>query len=114
MEAHIFPAKDNFTAKTGGRHFLAFYGKSAKHHTHLTMPNINNTYPGLSKMSTAYNENSWYWTVSRINDLVAKYLIYLKMALSVVIERLETQWMEEQAAYDKDKLAWLTSQKKLV
>jgi len=57
-------------------------------------------------MSTAYNENSWYWTVSRINDLVAKYPdLFEDGSIRSEIERLETQWMEEQAAYDKEQIS---------
>lgn len=106
MEAHIFQLKDNLPAKTGGGIFWLSMG-SPRNAPYLPYyANINNTYRAYQEMSTAYNENSWYWTVSRINDLVAKYPdLFEDGSIRSEIERLETQWMEEQAAYDKEQIS---------
>ena len=73
MEAHIFQLKDNLPANTGGGILWLAMG-SPRNAPYLPYyGNISNTSQPYQEMSTAYNENSWYWTVSRINDLVAKY-----------------------------------------
>ena len=106
MEAHIFQLKDNLPANTGGgipwlamgsprnAPYLPYYG------------NISNTSQPYQEMSTAYNENSWYWTVSRINDLVAKYPeLFEDGSIRSEIERMESQWMEEQPAHDSEQIS---------
>ena len=67
---------------------------------------FRSTYQAYQEMSTAYNDESWYWTVSRINDLVAKYPeLFEDGSIRSEIERLETQWMEEQPALDKEQIS---------
>ena len=106
MEAHIFQLKENLPASTGGGILWLAMG-SPRNAPYLPYyGNISNTSQPYQEMSTAYNENSWYWTVSRINDLVAKYPeLFEDGSIRSEIERLETQWMEEQPALDKEQIS---------
>lgn len=106
MEAHIFQLKDSLPAKTGGGILWLAMG-SPRNAPYLPYyGNISNTYQAYQEMSTAYNDESWYWTVSRINDLVAKYSeLFEDGSIRSEIERLETQWMEEQPAHDKEQIS---------
>lgn len=106
MEAHIFQLKDNLPASTGGGILWLAMG-SPRNAPYLPYyGNISNTSQPYQEMSTAYNENSWYWTVSRINDLVAKYPdLFEDGSIRSEIERLESQWMEEQPARDKEQIS---------
>ncbi|EGC23399.1 C69 family dipeptidase [Streptococcus sanguinis] len=105
MEAHIFQLKDNLPASTGGGILWLAMG-SPRNAPYLPYyGNISNTSQPYQEMSTAYNENSWYWTVSRINDLVAKYPeLFEDGSIRSEIERMESQWMEEQPARDKEQI----------
>ena len=106
MEAHIFQLKDNLPASTGGGILWLAMG-SPRNAPYLPYyGNISNTSQPYQEMSTAYNENSWYWTVSRINDLVAKYPeLFEDDSIRSEIERMESQWMEEQPAHDNDQIS---------
>ena len=106
MEAHIFQLKDNLPANTGGGILWLAMG-SPRNAPYLPYyGNISNTSQPYQEMSTAYNENSWYWTVSRINDLVAKYPeLFEDGSIRTEIERMESQWMEEQPAHDNEQIS---------
>ena len=106
MEAHIFQLKENLPASTGGGILWLAMG-SPRNAPYLPYyGNISNTSQPYQEMSTAYNENSWYWTVSRINDLVAKYPeLFEDGSIRSEIERMESQWMEEQPAHDKEQIS---------
>ena len=106
MEAHIFQLKDNLPASTGGGILWLAMG-SPRNAPYLPYyGNISNTSQPYQEMSTAYNENSWYWTVSRINDLVAKYPeLFEYGSIRSEIERMESQWMEEQPAHDNEQIS---------
>ena len=106
MEAHIFQLKDNLPASTGGGILWLAMG-SPRNAPYLPYyGNISNTSQPYQEMSTAYNENSWYWIVSRINDLVAKYPeLFEDGSIRSEIERMESQWMEEQPAHDSEQIS---------
>ena len=106
MEAHIFQLKDNLPASTGGGILWLAMG-SPRNAPYLPYyGNISNTSQPYQEMSTAYDENSWYWTVSRINDLVAKYPeLFEDGSIRSEIERMESQWMEEQPAHDNEQIS---------
>ena len=106
MEAHIFQLKENLPASTGGGILWLAMG-SPRNAPYLPYyGNISNTAQPYQEMSTAYNENSWYWTVSRINDLVAKYPeLFEDGSIRSEIERMESQWMEEQPAHDNEQIS---------
>lgn len=106
MEAHIFQLKDNLPANTGGGILWLAMG-SPRNAPYLPYyGNISNTAQPYQEMSTAYNENSWYWTVSRINDLVAKYPeLFEDGSIRSEIERMESQWIEEQPAHDSEQIS---------
>ena len=106
MEAHIFQLKENLPASTGGGILWLAMG-SPRNAPYLPYyGNISNTSQPYQEMSTAYNENSWYWTVSRINDLVAKYPeLFEDGSIRSKIERMESQWMEEQPAHDNEQIS---------
>ena len=106
MEAHIFQLKDHLPASTGGGILWLAMG-SPRNAPYLPYyGNISNTSQPYQEMSTAYNENSWYWTVSRINDLVAKYPeLFEDGSIRSEIERMESQWMEEQPAHDSEQIS---------
>lgn len=106
MEAHIFQLKDNLPVFTGGGILWLAMG-SPRNAPYLPYyGNISNTSQPYQEMSTAYNENSWYWTVSRINDLVAKYPeLFEDGSIRSEIERMESQWMEEQPAHDSEQIS---------
>ena len=106
MEAHIFQLKDNLPANTGGGILWLAMG-SPRNAPYLPYyGNISNTSQPYQEMSTAYNENSWYWTVSRLNDLVAKYPeLFEDGSIRSEIERMESQWMEEQPAHDSEQIS---------
>ena len=106
MEAHIFQLKDNLPASTGGGILWLAMG-SPRNAPYLPYyGNISTTSQPYQEMSTAYNENSWYWTVSRINDLVAKYPeLFEDGSIRSEIERMESQWIEEQPAHDSEQIS---------
>ena len=106
MEAHIFQLKDNLPVSTGGGILWLAMG-SPRNAPYLPYyGNISNTSQPYQEMSTAYNENSWYWTVSRINDLVAKYPeLFEDGSIRSEIERMESQWIEEQPAHDSEQIS---------
>ena len=106
MEAHSFQLKENLPASTGGGILWLAMG-SPRNAPYLPYyGNISNTSQPYQEMSTAYNENSWYWTVSRINDLVAKYPeLFEDGSIRSEIERMESQWMEEQPAHDSEQIS---------
>ena len=106
MEAHIFQLKENLPASTGGGILWLAMG-SPRNAPYLPYyGNISNTSQPYQEMNTAYNENSWYWTVSRINDLVAKYPeLFEDGSIRSEIERMESQWMEEQPAHDNEQIS---------
>ena len=106
MEAHIFQLKENLPASAGGGILWLAMG-SPRNAPYLPYyGNISNTSQPYQEMSTAYNENSWYWTVSRINDLVAKYPeLFEDGSIRSEIERMESQWIEEQPAHDNEQIS---------
>lgn len=68
--------------------------------------NILNTYQAYQELGDHYNDRSWYWTISRINDLVAKYPdLFEDGAIRTEMERLESQWMVEQDLSDQEQIA---------
>ena len=73
MEAHIFQLKDDVPASAGGGTMWLSMG-SPRNAPYLPYyGNILNTYQAYQELGDHYNDRSWYWTISRINDLVAKY-----------------------------------------
>ena len=106
MEAHIFQLKENLPASTGGGILWLAMG-SPRNAPYLPYyGNISNTSQPYQEMSTAYDKNSWYWTVSRINDLVAKYPeLFEDGSIRSEIERMESQWIEEQPAHDSEQIS---------
>ncbi|MFQ9597418.1 MAG: C69 family dipeptidase [Streptococcus sp.] len=92
MEAHIFQLKDDVPASAGGGHHVAVDGQSTKRPYLPYYGNILNTYQAYQELGDHYNDRSWYWTISRINDLVAKYPdLFEDGAIRTEMERLESQ-----------------------
>ena len=106
MEAHIFQLKDNVPDSAGGGTMWLAMG-SPRNAPYLPYyGNITNTYQAYQELGTAYNPQSWYWTMSRINDLVAKYPdLFGDGAIRTEMERLESQWMAEQEIGDQEQIA---------
>jgi len=106
MEAHIFQLKDNVPDSAGGGTMWLAMG-SPRNAPYLPYyGNITNTYQAYQELGTAYNPQSWYWTMSRINDLVAKYPdLFGDGAIRTEMERLESQWMAEQEISDQEQIA---------
>lgn len=106
MEAHIFQLKDDVPASAGGGTMWLAMG-SPRNAPYLPYyGNITNTYQAYQELGTAYNPQSWYWTMSRINDLVAKYPdLFGDGAIRTEMERLESQWMAEQEISDQEQIA---------
>lgn len=106
MEAHIFQLKDNVPDSAGGGTMWLAMG-SPRNAPYLPYyGNITNTYQAYQELGTAYNPQSWYWTMSRINDLVAKYPdLFGDRAIRTEMERLESQWMAEQEISDQEQIA---------
>lgn len=106
MEAHIFQLKDNVPDSAGGGTMWLAMG-SPRNAPYLPYyGNITNTYQAYQELGTAYNPQSWYWTMSRINDLVAKYPdLFGDGAIRTEMERLESQWMTEQEISDQEQIA---------
>ncbi|MBY5035237.1 C69 family dipeptidase [Streptococcus gallolyticus] len=107
MEAHIFQLKENVPAQLGGgvmwlsvgsprfAPYLPYYG------------NITDTYKAYKKTNTKYNKKSWYWTVSHINQMIAKNPDKYSQKVLDQIQELESQWMKE-IATDEEKLVKLS------
>ena len=106
MEAHIFQLKENVPDSAGGGTMWLAMG-SPRNAPYLPYyGNITNTYQAYQELGTAYNPQSWYWTMSRINDLVAKYPdLFGDGAIRTEMERLESQWMAEQEISDQEQIA---------
>ena len=106
MEAHIFQLKDDVPASAGGGTMWLSMG-SPRNAPYLPYyGNILNTYQAYQELGDHYNDRSWYWTISRINDLVAKYPdLFEDGAIRTEMERLESQWMVEQDLSDKEQIA---------
>ena len=106
MEAHIFQLKDEVPASAGGGTMWLSMG-SPRNAPYLPYyGNILNTYQAYQELGDHYNDRSWYWTISRINDLVAKYPdLFEDGAIRTEMERLESQWMVEQDLSDKEQIA---------
>ena len=106
MEAHIFQLKDNVPDSAGGGTMWLAMG-SPRNAPYLPYyGNITNTYQAYQELGTAYNPQSLYWTMSRINDLVAKYPdLFGDGAIRTEMERLESQWMAEQEISDQEQIA---------
>ncbi|MDO4667426.1 MAG: C69 family dipeptidase [Streptococcus sp.] len=106
MEAHIFQLKDSLPASTGGGIFWLAMG-SPRNAPYLPFyGNIDNTYQAFQDSSTGYSTNSWYWTVSRINNIVENYPeLFPNNAIRTKMERLEAQWMEEQGLSDQEQIS---------
>ena len=106
MEAHIFQLKDNVPDIAGGGTMWLSRG-SPRNAPYLPYyGNLTNTYQAYQELGTAYNPQSWYWTMSRINDLVAKYPdLFGDGAIRTEMERLESQWMAEQEISDQEQIA---------
>lgn len=106
MEAHIFQLKDNVPDSAGGGTMWLAMG-SPRNAPYLPYyGNITNTYQAYQELGTAYNPQSWYWTMSRINDLVAKYPdLFGDGAIRTEMERLESQWIAEQEISDQEQIA---------
>lgn len=105
MEAHIFQLKDSLPAASGGGLLWLVMG-SPRNAPYLPyFGNITNTYQAYQEMSTSYNDKSWYWTMTRINDLVAQYPdLFKDGAIRQEIEKLESQWMAEQASAEQQQI----------
>ena len=106
MEAHIFQLKDEVPASAGGGTMWLSMG-SPRNAPYLPYyGNILNTYQAYQELGDHYNDRSWYWTISRINDLVAKYPdLFEDGAIRTEMERLESQWMVEQDLSDQEQIA---------
>ena len=106
MEAHIFQLKDDVPASAGGGTMWLSMG-SPRNAPYLPYyGNILNTYQAYQELGDHYNDRSWYWTISRINDLVAKYPdLFEDGAIRTEMERLESQWMVEQDLSDQEQIA---------
>lgn len=102
MEAHVFQLKDGIPAELGGGVMWLSIG-SPRNAPYLPyLGNITKTYEAYQETSTKYNKDSWYWTISHINDMAAKYP--KKFGTSVVDEmkELEKTWMTEQDQINKE------------
>lgn len=106
MEAHIFQLKDNLPNSVGGGVFWLSMG-SPKNAPYLPYyGNINNTYKAYQETSLEYNKDSWYWTVSRINDIVAKYPdLFPNNEIRSKFEKLESEWMSEENLSDEEQIS---------
>ena len=105
MEAHIFQLKDSLPANTGGGVMWLSVG-SPRNAPYLPYyGNIANTYAAYQESSSSYNADSWYWTVSRINDIIAAYPdLFVNQDVRSEMERLEAQWMQEQEFSDQEQI----------
>ncbi|KHD44685.1 C69 family dipeptidase [Streptococcus hongkongensis] len=102
MEAHVFQLKNDIPAELGGGVMWLSIG-SPRNAPYLPyLGNITKTYKAYQESSTKYNKDSWYWTISHINDMAAKYP--KKFGTSVVDEmkELEKTWMSEQDQTNKE------------
>ncbi|RJG61969.1 C69 family dipeptidase, partial [Streptococcus pyogenes] len=64
--------------------------------------NISRTYEAYQEKSTQYNDKSWYWTVSHINDLVAAHPKPFGTKVIDEMKGLEKTWIAEQDKSTKE------------
>lgn len=102
MEAHIFQLKKDIPAELGGGVMWLSIGspRNAPYLPHLG--NISKTYEAYQEKSTKYNDKSWYWTVSHINDLVAAHPKQFGTKVIDEIKELEKTWITEQDQTNKE------------
>lgn len=96
MEAHIFQLKDDIPSEMGGGVMWLSVG-SPRNAPYLPyLGNISQTYKAYHENSTKYNKDSWYWTVSHINDMVAANPKKFGSKVIDEMKSLEKTWMKEQ------------------
>ncbi|MGT2887931.1 C69 family dipeptidase [Streptococcus didelphis] len=102
MEAHIFQLKEDMPAEVGGGVMWLAMG-SPRNAPYLPyLANISQTYKAYHQDSTKYNKDSWYWTVSHINDMVAANSKKFGSQVIDDIHGLEKTWMTEQDSTNKE------------
>lgn len=95
MEAHIFQLKENVPAELGGGVMWLSVG-SPRYAPYLPYyGNITDTYEAYQDTSVKYNKDSWYWTVSRINNMVSKNPSKYEADVLKDIKAWETEWIKE-------------------
>lgn len=96
MEAHIFQLKEEMPAELGGGVMWLSIG-SPRNAPYLPyLANITDTYSAYKEKSTKYNKDSWYWTISHINDILAAHPKKYGNHIIDEIKALEKTWMTEQ------------------
>lgn len=112
MEAHVFQLKDDIPAEMGGGVMWLSIG-SPRNAPYLPyLGNISQTYKAYQEDSTKYNKDSWYWTVSHINDMVAANPKKFGTKVIDEVKGLEKTWMTEQEATTKEVAELVTSDPK--
>lgn len=102
MEAHIFQLKKDIPAELGGGVMWLSIG-SPRNAPYLPyLGNISRTYEAYQEKSTQYNDKSWYWTVSHINDLVAAHPKPFGTKVIDEMKGLEKTWIAEQDQTNKE------------
>ncbi|MGT2933729.1 C69 family dipeptidase [Streptococcus catagoni] len=102
MEAHIFQLKDDVPAELGGGVMWLSIG-SPRNAPYLPyLGNISKTYKAYQEKSTKYNGDSWYWTISHINDMVAANPKKFGTEVIDEMKKLEKTWMTEQETTTKE------------
>lgn len=102
MEAHIFQLKEEMPAELGGGVMWLSVG-SPRNAPYLPyLANITDTYSAYQETSTKYNTDSWYWTVSRINDILAANPKKYDTQVIDEIKDLEKTWITEQEQTNKE------------
>lgn len=102
MEAHIFQLKEDIPAEMGGGVMWLSIG-SPRNSPYLPyLGNITDTYKAYQEKSTKYNSDSWYWTISHINDMVAANPKKIGTEVIDEVKELEKTWMTEQDAANQE------------
>lgn len=112
MEAHIFQLKHDIPAEMGGGVMWLSIG-SPRNAPYLPyLGNISQTYKAYHENSTKYNKDSWYWTVSHINDMVAANPKKFGTQVIDEMKKLEKTWMTEQDTTNQEVTKLMTSDPK--
>lgn len=110
MEAHIFQLDDQLPAEVGGGVMWLAMG-SPRNAPYLPyFGNITETHPAYQDKSTEYSNESWYWTVSHINDMVAKHPDIFGSEVVDEMKALEKDWIDEQSKLNQEILSLSTEE----
>ncbi|KPJ22982.1 C69 family dipeptidase [Streptococcus phocae] len=102
MEAHIFQLKDDIPAQLGGGVLWLSIG-SPRNAPYLPyLGNITQTYMAYHNKSSHYDTDSWYWTTSHINDLVAAHPNQFGNEVIGDIKALESKWITQQGRTNQE------------